>query len=264
MQCRRSQGIVTICLLVIVAAHVRAQEAAIPRVVQPPRPHGIPTPVLDAARRRIVEHRGTIERENPAREGVRSERDSGVRRVNVPPPADTEGRVWLRLEHPVDTRTARAGDPVFLRTAFPVSIDGTSIPEGTAAIGRIVRARRAGRFRGRAALEIGVLSIRAADGTEIATGTWTSFEQAPGVPRSALERDFRVRLATGIGLAGGYGVAALASRWSDSAETIARAGLAGAVGVGTLVVLMERGEDVRLPPGTVVEVTGRASPRARR
>lgn len=243
--------------VILTAGGLQAQARPVPRVAQPPHSPRVLTPVLDAARRRVAERISRIERGDVS-DGARTERRTDVHRVDVPAQAATEASpVWLRLENHVSTRTARAGDPVFFRTTIPVAIGGAAIPAGSAAIGRIVRTQRAGRFRGRAALDIGLLSIRALDGTEIATGLGTaSFEQAPGDERrSPLERDSRARLATTVGLAGGYGIAALATRWSDSAETIARAGIAGAIGIGTLVVVMERGADLHLAPGAVVEMT---------
>ena len=57
------------------------------------------------------------------------------------------------------------------------------------------------------------------------------------------------------GMAAGYGTAALASQVSNSAETIAGAGVIGGLGAGILVGVLQRGEDWVFPRGETIDVT---------
>ena len=74
-------------------------------------------------------------------------------------------RVQLRLERPLSTKSARVGDPVYLRTASAIVADGVTIPIDSQARGVVARAERPGRVRGRGELQIRVVSITRPDGT---------------------------------------------------------------------------------------------------
>ncbi len=58
-------------------------------------------------------------------------------------------KIAVALASPVDTGTARVGDPVRAATTFPVAVDGkVAIPKGTYAEGSIAKVRRRGRHAG--------------------------------------------------------------------------------------------------------------------
>ncbi|MCU1329105.1 MAG: hypothetical protein JWN34_4475, partial [Bryobacterales bacterium] len=64
-------------------------------------------------------------------------------------------RVLMRLTSPVDTKHSAVGDRVYLETAVPVFVNSRMIiPSGSYVTGRITEAQRAGRVKGKAALNL--------------------------------------------------------------------------------------------------------------
>src|SRR5947209_17230294 len=60
-------------------------------------------------------------------------------------------KLLMQLKSGINTKTAKAGDGVYLETSFPVSIDNTmAIPAGTYVQGVIDNVKRSGRIKGRA------------------------------------------------------------------------------------------------------------------
>src|SRR5512146_417933 len=172
------------------------------------------------------------------------------RQVTVP--AGTE--VLLQLRSSIDTKNARVGDGVYCQTTFPVAIDNViAIPAGTYVKGQIVKVQRAGKIKGRAQILFRFTSmiypngytvdmpgvVHHDSGTSNATvddeGTITADPQK-GKDASTVAR------GTGIGAAGG------------AIATGTRGGVLGGAGLGTLAglatVLLTRGQDVRIEPGT--------------
>jgi hypothetical protein len=164
----------------------------------------------------------------------------------------------FQLQTSVTTRTARAGDPVPLRTASPLVIDGVSIPIGSQAQGVVTHARRPGRIRGRGELEIAIRSIARPDGTAVPLGARFSAVPPPRrrpAPYAHRPSDSpRVRAAIVVGMVAGYGTAALVSKVSNSAETVGGAGLAAGATTAVLVGMMKRGEELVLRSGQIIEV----------
>jgi hypothetical protein len=159
-------------------------------------------------------------------------------------------RVLLQLEVTLSTRTAVFGDPVLLRTASDLVVDGVLIPRGSPARGLVTRAVRPGRVRGRAELEVQVESIVAPDGRSFPVRA--GFMALPPLPRPRAfrpEPDGRIL----AGMAAGYATAGLVSKVTHSAETIARSGLVAGVATGILMGVLKRGEDIVLYRGQLAE-----------
>ena len=108
----------------------------------------------------------------------------------------------------MSTRTARVGDPVPLRTASEVVVDGVLIPAGCPARGVVSRAVRAGRVRGQAELEVRVESIVAPDGRSVPVNAGFIAMPPPRRPPSVI----RTRTRDFAGMAVGYATAGLVSR----------------------------------------------------
>src|SRR6516165_5560708 len=73
-------------------------------------------------------------------------------------PAGT--RVPLTMKQGLTTKNARAGDPVYAQTAFPIVMnDRIVIPPGTFVQGEIRRVQRPGRVKGRAELQMSFSSM---------------------------------------------------------------------------------------------------------
>ncbi len=172
------------------------------------------------------------------------------RQVTVP--AGTE--VLLQLKSSIDTKNARVGDGVYCQTTFPVAIDNViAIPAGTYVKGEIVKVQRAGKVKGRAEVLFRFNSMIFPNGSTVDMPG--SIHHDSGAANASVDEEGKIKAdsqkgkdlgtiakGTGIGAAGG-GIA-LGSR----------AGVLGGAGVGAVVglatVLLTRGQDVRIEPGT--------------
>jgi len=169
-------------------------------------------------------------------------------------PAGTH--LLLRMEHSVNTRTAKVGDGVHLRTITPVSENGRIVlPVGTWVSATIQRVERRGRFDGQGRLEIGL------DTLLLPTGLAVNVFPLVAVAAKSDFNTIRNRggdghgpLVTGAGLLAGYGSAAIASIWSHDEETAVGIGLS--VGVATIVAtaILTRNRDIEFSNGATLDV----------
>jgi type IV secretion system protein VirB10 len=179
-------------------------------------------------------------------------------------PAGT--KVLLQLRSSINTKTAKAGDGIYLASTFPVVIGNrVMIPSGVYVQGTVDRVVRAGRVKGKAQLDMHFTSIIFPNGSVVEipglvddlpgaskqsvkdNGEGT-IEQAPDKGRNAGEVA-KISIPTGGtvgtigGLAGGHPLAG------------GLGGLAaGAAAVG-IASLFTRGADVNIESGTQVEMT---------
>ena len=172
-------------------------------------------------------------------------------------PAGT--KVALALKQAISTKTAKEGDAVYAQTNFPVVIDERIlIPAGTYVQGKISHIQRGGHVKGRAELLIHFTSLIYPSGyTVMLPG---AVENVPGAEHATtkgsegkIQQDSdtgkkaeTVAKTAGTGAAiGGLGTGS----WKG-------AGIGGGIGagVGAAIGLLSRGGDVRLEPGTSVEM----------
>ncbi len=172
-------------------------------------------------------------------------------------PAGTH--VPLRLTQGISTKTAKPGDGVYAETTFPITIDNQMvIPAGTYVQGRISSVKRAGRIKGQAELLIHFTSMIYPSGyTVMLPG---SVENAPTVENASVKDKEGTIKGDGKGgkvaqKAGEYGatgavVGGLASR------SIKGAGIGGGIGAaaGAAVAILTRNTEVRMEPGTTLEM----------
>jgi type IV secretion system protein VirB10 len=171
-------------------------------------------------------------------------------------PAGT--KVALRLEQAISTKTAREGDAVYAETTFPVVIDDKIlIPEGTYVQGKISHIQRGGHVKGRAELLIHFTSLIYPSGyTVMLPG---ALENVPGAEHATMkdsegtirqDSDAGKKVETAAKTAGaGATIGGLTGGWKG-------AGIGGGIGagVGAAIGMLSRGGDVRLEPGTSVEM----------
>ena len=172
-------------------------------------------------------------------------------------PAGT--KVALALKQAISTKTAKEGDAVYAQTNFPVVIDEhILIPAGTYVQGKISHIQRGGRVKGRAELLIHFTSLIYPSGyTVMLPG---AVENVPGAEHATTkgsegkiqqDSDTGKKLETVAKTAGtGAAVGGLGTgTWKG-------AGIGGGIGagVGAAIGLLSRGGDVRLEPGTSVEM----------
>jgi len=166
--------------------------------------------------------------------------------------------VPLRLKQAISTKTAKEGDAVYAETAFPVAIDDRIlIPVGTYVQGKISHIQRGGHIKGRAELLIHFTSLIYPSGyTVMLPG---ALENVPGAEHATMkdsegtirqDRDTGKKVETAAKTAGaGATIGGLSGGWKG-------AGIGGGIGagVGAAIGMLSRGADVRLEPGTSVEM----------
>ncbi|MGE3707121.1 MAG: hypothetical protein AB7I13_17755 [Vicinamibacterales bacterium] len=165
-----------------------------------------------------------------------------VREVVVP--AGTALR--LRLRTALASDTSAVEDPVRATLDAPVRVDGVvALPAGATFAGVVTAAQRSGKVKGRAVLGFRFDRLDAWESTyDVETGR---------ISRRARATKRKDAAKVGIGAGAGALVGAIAGGGKGAAIGSAVGG-----GAGTGVVLATRGEEVRMPAGTVVTTTIRA------
>jgi hypothetical protein len=179
-------------------------------------------------------------------------KDSGIITI----PAGT--KVPLVLKHALTTKSARVGDGVYLQTNFPVTVNDTIvIPPGTYVQGAIDEIKRAGRIKGRAEVLFHFTTLIFPSGYTVSIPG--SIESVPGMETSKVkDKEGTVQsegqkgqdTATIAGTSATGAVVGALSRGAKGAGI--GAGIGAAAGLAT--ILFTRGNDIRLEPGTTVEM----------
>lgn len=167
-------------------------------------------------------------------------------------------RIPLSLKQAISTKTARTGDPVYAETAFPFVVnDRVVIPAGTYIQGKIERAQRGGHVKGRADVLIHFTSMIYPSGYTVVLGG--SVENTPGAKKTSMKDDegtIRQDSETGRKVksaAEGATTGAVIGAVTNGGKG---AGIGAGVGglAGLAIGMLSRGADVRLEPGTSIEM----------
>ena len=168
--------------------------------------------------------------------------------------------VLLRMVNSVSTRTAQAGDTVYMRTASPIALDGRIIvPVGSYVSGTVSDARRSGRVSGRAELGIHIDTLTFPSGQVVKISPHLSSVDSNGSDQKVLTNENQIKQgsshmqdAARIAILGGTGagIGGVADRSWTGAGIGAGAGSA----VGLATVLMTRGKEVELRQGSTFDV----------
>ena len=173
-----------------------------------------------------------------------------LKQVTVP--AGTE--VPLILKSAIDTKNTRVGDGVYCQTAFPVVMDNVIvIPAGTYVKGQIVKSQRAGRVKGRAEVLFRFDTLIFPNGYTVDmpgtihhdSGSGTASVDDEGVIKADPQKG---KDAKTIGEGAGIGAAGGGIITGTRTGALSGAGIGGLAGLAT--VLLTRGQDVRIEPGT--------------
>ncbi|MFZ1132934.1 MAG: hypothetical protein WBV31_12470 [Terriglobales bacterium] len=171
-------------------------------------------------------------------------------------PAGT--RVPLSLKQAISTKTAKDGDPVYAETAFPFVVnDRVVIPAGTYIQGRVERAQRGGHIKGRAEVLIHFTSMIYPSGYTVMLGG--SVENTPGAEKTSMkDSEGTIRQDSDAGrkaksAAEGATTGAVIGAVTNGGKG---AGIGAGVGgvTGLAIAMLSRGADVRLEPGTSIEM----------
>ena len=171
----------------------------------------------------------------------------------------TGTRILLRLRNAVDTKHSAAGDRVYLETAYPVFVNQQLvIPQGSYVMGSVVEAERAGKVKGRASLNIRF------DSVTLPNGVTRDFHSRVGSSENAeVNEEGRIKGESGKGndartvattTAAGAGIGTLAGAARGATLKGLGIGSAAWAAAGLAGVLLSRGPEVVLRPGTSVEL----------
>src|SRR3984957_9069853 len=164
----------------------------------------------------------------------------------------------LSLKQAISTKTAKNGDPVYAETAFPFVLnEHVVIPGGTYIQVKIERAQRGGHVKGRAEVLIHFTSMIYPNGYTVMLGG--SVENTPGSEHTSMkDSEGTIRQDSDAGrkikdAATGATTGAVIGAVTNGGKG---AGIgAGAGGVAGLAIsMLSRGSDVRLEPGTSIEM----------
>lgn len=172
-------------------------------------------------------------------------------------------KIPIALKQAISTKNAKEGDPVYAETSFPYVVEGHMlVPAGTYIQGVITKVERAGRIKGRAEIQMHFTSMIYPSGyTVLLPG---SVDNTPGAdnhsvtdPEGTIKHDSETANKLGdaakngvYGTVGGATAGGLATGGLNGARV--GAGIGAATGVAW--ALLKRGSDVKLEPGTSIEM----------
>ena len=178
-------------------------------------------------------------------------------------PAGT--KVLLTLRSAINTKSAKAGDGVYLASAFPVVVGNrVMIPAGVYVQGVVDRVERAGHVKGRAQLDMHFTSIIFPNGTVVEVPGLV--DSLPGARKQQVKQDGEGTIQQDGDKTRNMGkVAEVSVPTGGTVGSIAGlpsghplAGGLGGIGAGLatagLVALFTRGADVNIEAGTQVEM----------
>jgi len=177
-------------------------------------------------------------------------------------PAGT--KVLLQLRSAINSKSAKAGDGVYLASTFPVVVGNrVMIPAGVYVQGSVDRVERAGRVKGRAQVDMHFTSIIFPNGSVVEIPGLV--DNLPGASKQkvkngegTIEQDGDKTRNMGevakVSVPTGATVGAITGLGTGHPVAGTLAGLAGGVGAAALVSLFTRGADVNIPEGTQVEM----------
>jgi len=167
-------------------------------------------------------------------------------------------RIPLSLKQAISTKTAKDGDPVYAETAFPFVInEQIVIPAGTYIQGKIERVQRGGHVKGRADVLIHFTSMIYPNGYTVLLGG--SVENTPGAEKTSMkdsEGTIRQDSDAGKKAETAAGTATTGAVIGAVTNGLKGAGIGAGIGgaAGLAVGMLSRGADVRLEPGTSIEM----------
>jgi type IV secretion system protein VirB10 len=170
-------------------------------------------------------------------------------------------RILLSLTNAVNTKRSAPGDRVYLTTMVPIFVRGQMvIPQGSYVTGSVTESTRAGRVKGKSALNLRFETLTLPSGVARdfrsragSVDTQGSLDRNEGRIKGDANKGGDIRtVATTTGV--GAGVGSLAGAAAGHVGMGAGVGAAAGALVGLGGVLGSRGPDVVIPPGTTMEL----------
>ena len=176
--------------------------------------------------------------------------------AQIPPGA----HVLLRMVNSVSTRNVQEGDYIYLRTASPISVDGSIVvPVESYVQGIVSHTKRSGRVTGRAELGIRLETLTLKDGKVLRFSPHLNSADSPEAEQTVdraenmiREKPGKVQDAGRIAILAGTGAAI----GGVAAQSLKGAGIGAGAGsvVGLATVLLTRGKEVELRQGATLDV----------
>jgi hypothetical protein len=161
----------------------------------------------------------------------------------------------VTLTSRITTKYAKDGDGIYGKTAFPVTVNNKIIiPEGSFVRGKITEVKRPGRVKGKGELTLNFQTLVLPSGLTLPI--YTSLGGAGGSGERKGEATVQGDSSKGedvktVGTTAAEGalIGVIANRGTGAAV-----GGAGGAAVGTAAVLLSRGKDLVIEPGTMIEI----------
>ena len=188
--------------------------------------------------------------------GPRNLQVSETAKIKPPLVVPVGTTIPLALVNSISTKTAKDGDNVYARTTFPITINNEiAIPVGTNIKGRVTAVVRPGRVKGKAELTISFQQMIFPSGITVplyaTLGSVGDVGQKKG--ETTIEGEGTKGKDAGTVAATSANGAIIGGLGDRSIKGAGIGGAAGA-GVGAAIVLLTRGKDVVLHPGTTLEI----------
>jgi len=161
----------------------------------------------------------------------------------------------VTLTSRISTKNARDGDGIYGKTVFPITVNNKIvIPEGSFVRGKVTEIRRPGRVKGKGELTLNFQTLVLPGG--ITVPIYTSLGGVGGAGERKGEATVQGDSSKGedaktVGTTAAQG--ALIGVIADRGRGAAVGGGVGAA-AGTAAVLLTRGKDLVLEPGTTIEI----------
>ena len=161
----------------------------------------------------------------------------------------------ITLTSRISTKNAKDGDGIYGRTAFPITVDNKIvIPEGSNVRGRITEVKRPGRVSGKGELTLAFQTLVLPSGVTLPI--YTSLRGAGGAGERKGEATIEGDSSKGsdaktVGTTGVEGAVIGAIGGGGKGAAV---GGAGGAAVGAAAVLLGRGKDLVIEPGTTIEI----------
>jgi hypothetical protein len=178
-------------------------------------------------------------------------------------PAGT--KILLQLRSPINTKSAKPGDGVYLDSTFPVVVGNrVMIPSGVYVQGVVDRVERAGRVKGKAQLDMHFTSIIFPNGSVVEVPGMVN--NLPGATEQSVKNDGegtveqnpnKTRNAGKVGqvaIPTGGTIGAIGGIHSGHPIGGGLAGVGAGLAAMGLATVFTRGADVNIPNGTQVEM----------
>jgi hypothetical protein len=161
----------------------------------------------------------------------------------------------VTLTSRITTKYAKDGDGIYGKTAFPVTVNNKIIiPEGSFVRGKITEVKLPGRVKGKGELTLNFQTLVLPSGLTLPI--YTSLGGAGGSGERKGEATVQGDSSKGedvktVGTTAAEGalIGVIANRGTGAAV-----GGAGGAAVGTAAVLLSRGKDLVIEPGTMIEI----------